>query len=94
MESSWTKAGDIEILAEGDAFPRPRTRCPASYLEGFDTAIRASGCTDGILKYGIDYFSNTDYETGYAAFHRRLSLIRNIPIYHFLIALASFAGIE
>ena len=71
MESSWTKTGDIEILAEGDAFPRPRTRCPASYLEGFDTAVRAAGCTDGILKYGIDYFSNTDYETGYAAFHER-----------------------
>lgn len=77
MESSWTKTGDIEILAEGDAFPRPRTRCPASYLEGFDTAVRAAGCTDGILKYGIDYFSNTDYETGYAAFHER-----NRELYH------------
>lgn len=71
MESSWTKSENIEIFAEGDSSPRPRTRCPASYLEGFDTAIRASGCTDGILKYGIDYFSNTDYETGYAAFHER-----------------------
>lgn len=71
MESAWTKKGDIEIMAEGDAYPRPRTLCPASYLEGFDTAIRVSGCTDGILKYGIDYFSNADYETGYAKFHER-----------------------
>lgn len=71
MESSWTKTDDIEIFAEGDAYPRPRTVCPASYLEGFDTAIRASGCTDGILKYGIDYYSNADYETGYAKFHER-----------------------
>ncbi|MEE1048774.1 MAG: hypothetical protein U0M60_15310, partial [Clostridia bacterium] len=71
MESSWTKDDDIEVLAEGDAYPRPRTLCPASYLEGFDTAIRASGCTDGILKYGIDYHSNADYETGYAKFHER-----------------------
>lgn len=71
MESSWTRKDNIEIFAEGDAFPRPRTRCPANYLEGFDTAIRASGCTDGILKYGIDYFSNADYETGYAKFHER-----------------------
>ena len=71
MESSWTKNGEIEIMAEGDAYPRPRTSCPASYLEGFDTAIRASGCTDGILKYGIDYYSNADYETGYANFHER-----------------------
>ncbi|MBO5050837.1 MAG: hypothetical protein J6D31_01440 [Clostridia bacterium] len=71
MESAWTRDGEIEIMAEGDAYPRPRSQCPASYLEGFDTAIRASGCTDGILKYGIDYHSNTDYETGYARFHER-----------------------
>ncbi|MBE6589434.1 MAG: hypothetical protein E7643_04580 [Ruminococcaceae bacterium] len=69
MESAWTKNDSIEIMAEGDAYPRPRTLCPAAYLEGFDTAIRASGCTDGILKYGIDYWSNADYETGYARFH-------------------------
>ncbi|MBO5788949.1 MAG: hypothetical protein J6R42_03275 [Clostridia bacterium] len=71
MESAWTKTENIEIMAEGDAYPRPRTLCPASYLEGFDTAIRASGCTDGILKYGIDYHSNADYETGYALRHER-----------------------
>ncbi|MBE6553198.1 MAG: hypothetical protein E7666_02535 [Ruminococcaceae bacterium] len=71
MESSWTRAEGIEIMAEGDVYPRPRILCPAAYLEGFDTAIRASGCTDGILKYGIDYFSNIEYETGYAQFHER-----------------------
>lgn len=71
MERAWTGAEGMEIMAEGDAYPRPRTLCPASYLEGFDTAIRASGCTDGILKYGIDYVSNTGYETGYAVFHEK-----------------------
>lgn len=71
MESAWTKKGEIEIIAEGDAYPRPRKHCPASFLEGFDTAIRVSGATDGILKYGIDYLSNADYETGYARFHER-----------------------
>ncbi len=76
MESSWTRKGDIEIMAEGDAYPRPRINCPASYLEGFDTAIRVSGCADGILKYGIDYYSNADYEVGYAVFHER-----NMPLY-------------
>lgn len=76
MESAWTKHEDIEIMAEGDVYPRPRINCPASYLEGFDTAIRASGCTDGILKYGLDYTSNADYETGYARFHER-----NTPLY-------------
>lgn len=71
MESSWDRYEDIEVFAEGDAYPRPRYNCPASYLEGFDTAIRASGCTDGILKYGMDYNSEPYYEQGYAKFHER-----------------------
>lgn len=73
MEAAWIREVDpeIEIIAEGDSFPRPRTTCPASYLENFDMAIRASGCTDGILKYGIDYFANIEYETGYTKFHLR-----------------------
>lgn len=71
MESVWTKSDDIEIMAEGDAFPRPRMNTPASYLENYDTAIRASGCTDGILKYGIDYTSKPDTEQGYAKMHER-----------------------
>lgn len=75
MESVWTRRGAIELMAEGDAYPRPRSSCPASYLEGFDTAIRASGCTDGILKYGIDYTSNADYETGYEKQHVRNRMI-------------------
>ena len=76
MESVWTRNGEIEIMAEGDAYPRPRLNCPAAYLEGFDTAIRASGATDGILKYGIDYTSSANYETGYVKAHRR-----NRPLY-------------
>ena len=73
MEAAWIREVDpeIEVIAEGDSFPRPRTTCPASYLENFDMAIRAAGCTDGILKYGIDYFANIEYETGYAKFHLR-----------------------
>ena len=79
MESVWTRNGDIELMAEGDAYPRPRINCPASFLEGYDTAIRASGCTDGILKYGIDYTSRPDTETGYARMHER-----NRPAYRFI----------
>ena len=71
MESAWSREEDIEIFAEGDTFPRPRSSCPASYLEGFDTAIRASGCTNGILKYAIDYYSKVDYETGYVRYHEK-----------------------
>ena len=71
MESAWTRDGEIEMMSEGDVYPRPRSQCAASYLESFDTALRAAGCTDGILKYGIDYVSNVGYETGYAKFHER-----------------------
>lgn len=69
MECAWTKDKNIEIFSEGDVYPRPRTLVPASYLEGFDTALRAADCTDGILKYGMDYVSDAAYETGYAQFH-------------------------
>ncbi len=69
MECVWTKKGDIEIISEGDTFPRPRSNCPASYLEGFDTAMRVAGCTEGILKYVFDYYANADYEDGYVRAH-------------------------
>ncbi len=76
MECAWNKGADIEIFSEGDVYPRPRTNVPASYLEGFDTALRAAGCTDGILKYGMDYVSYPGYETGYSAYH-----VRNRELY-------------
>lgn len=70
MERSWFTDADFEIFAEGDAWPRPRWNCPAAYLEGFDTALRADGILDGILKYAIDYTSGIDYEQGYIKRHQ------------------------
>ncbi len=70
MEASWIDP-EIEVMAEGDVYPRPRVACPSTYLEGFDTAIRAAGCTDGILKYGIDYTASPHYERGYIEAHKR-----------------------
>ena len=70
LERSWCGEG-IEILAEGDTYPRPRFTCPASYLEGFDTAMRADGTVNGILKYMVDYCSTAAYEPGYLAFHQQ-----------------------
>lgn len=71
MEASYFKGNDIELIAEGDVWPRPRTKCPASLLEGYDTALRATKVLDGILKIGIDYTASLDYEDGYAKFHQR-----------------------
>ncbi|MBQ2701640.1 MAG: hypothetical protein IJF64_01515 [Clostridia bacterium] len=68
MESSWCGDG-IEILAEGDAYPRPRFTCSANVLEGFDMALRASGATNGIHKYPLDYHAEVGYEEGYNRKH-------------------------
>lgn len=76
MEASWNKYSDIELIAEGDAYPRPRINCAANYVEGFDTAVRATGAVDGILKICIDYVSNVGYEKGYLK-----QYIKNKPVY-------------
>lgn len=59
----------VEIISEGDTYPRPRYVVPASYLELFDAAMRADGSTDGILKYMFDYHNVPEYETGYVDRH-------------------------
>ncbi len=66
----------MEIVSEGDSYPRPRWACPANLLEGFDMAMRASGGTDGCLKYTMDYVSSSRYEKGYNKRH-----IANLPTY-------------
>ena len=77
MELSFCRdADDVEIISEGDTYPRPRWQCPASFLEGFETAMIADGGTDGILKYTMDYHSSSRYETGYCKRH-----IENMPMY-------------
>ncbi len=75
MERTWC-GDDIEVYAEGDCYPRPRTTCPSSYLELFDMAMRIDGRMDGIMKYSIDYHSPVGYEPGYID-----AQIRNKHIY-------------
>lgn len=75
MERSWCPDG-IEIFSEGDAYPRPRFCTPAAIMEGFDTALRADGSLDGILKYGLDYSASPDYERGYVERH-----CKHLPLY-------------
>lgn len=70
MQLGWC-GEDIEVVSEGDVYPRPRWICPASYLECFDTALRASGGFSGIQKYMLDYTSSAAYETGYLDRHIR-----------------------
>lgn len=73
LQRYWCENSGIEIFSEGDAYPRPRFNVPASYIEGYDTALRADGGFDGILKYMLDYVSGPLYETGYIDRHVRNS---------------------
>lgn len=76
MEYAWVEDKNIEILTEGDVYPRPRHKVPAKYLEIFDTALRFAGVGSGIHKYMLDYTSKIGYETGYLEHH-----LKNAPIY-------------
>ena len=71
MERAWYDGDDIEVFSEGDTYPRPRHRVPASYLEIFDAALRADGNMDGILKYALCYGNSPGYERGYVRSHEK-----------------------
>ena len=75
MERAWCRDG-IEIVSEGDCYPRPRFACSAARLECYDIALRAAGGMDGILKYVFDYWSSPDYEPGYIDRH-----LAHLPLY-------------
>lgn len=76
QRSQLGKMTDGEVFAEGDTYPRPRTACPAAWLECYDMIIRADGRADGILKYMLDYVSDADYETGYVD-----AMVKNAQLY-------------
>lgn len=69
VQSHW--CGDMELLTEGDTYPRPRHWVPAAFLEGYDMVLRADGGSSGILKYMLDYNSTAEYEMGYVLRHNK-----------------------
>lgn len=69
MLASFVADKGIELMSEGDVYPRPRYTCPASYLELYDAATRIDGNYDGILKYMFDYVAGPDFEMGYLKYH-------------------------
>lgn len=78
LQAHWCRETNpqMELVTEGDTFPRPRHWVPANCLEHYDMSLRADGGADGILKYMLDYTSRSDYETGYVQRH-----LRNAPHY-------------
>ncbi len=75
MEAHWSEGEDIEIMTEGDVYPRPRHKVPSAYLEGFDTALRAADVGEGVQKYMLDYVSSPTYEMGYINAHARNAMV-------------------
>lgn len=70
MERAWCTeyAPGMELMAEGDVYPRPRFEVPASYLECYHQALTADGLPD-ILKYMFVYDYEPSYEEGYLRLH-------------------------
>lgn len=77
----------VEIISEGDTYPRPRYIVPASLLEMYDAAMRIDGRHDGILKYMVEYNATAEFETSYLDKHTR-----NLPLMDALSEM--FAGKE
>ena len=69
MFAAFAEGKGVELLGEGDPYPRPRYACPASYLELFDAVTRIDGGYDGILKYMFDYIAGPNCELGYLDHH-------------------------
>ena len=79
MQFGWLEDSGIELIAEGDPYPRPRSRIPAAYLEAFDQILRANGGSDGIYKYMTAYREGPGYEDGYVdAHHKHQNIYRLI----------------
>lgn len=78
MQFAWCAklAPDIELMGEGDVYPRPRYNVPSSYVECFHQVLVANGTPD-ILKYMLDYTFDPAYETGYIRRHAHLQPLRD-----------------
>lgn len=67
---------DMEVMWEGDAYPRPRWNCAASYMECFDLARAIADPAVHNLKYLFEYSTEPENEQGYFKRH-----MRNLPLY-------------
>lgn len=83
IQCHWLKDEDVELLTEGDTYPRPRYATPASALEGFDLALRCDGGAEGILRYMLDYNSSAKFETGYIEHYLENRALYRVAEKHF-----------
>ena len=71
LQSVWCDKDKIDLITEGDTYPRPRAWVPAAELEAYDMILRADGRSFGILKYMLDYNASPSYEAGYVHRHAK-----------------------
>ena len=78
MQTAWCRelAPEMELMSEGDVYPRPRFNTPASFMESYHQALTAAGLPD-ILKYMLDYSHEPYYETGYLRLHESKKILRD-----------------
>lgn len=76
MQTALFAKPDMDVMWEGDSYPRPRWNCAASYLECFDLARAISDPSVHTLKYLLEYGSELRGEGGYLKRH-----LRNVPLY-------------
>lgn len=69
MQTHFCDGGEIDLITEGDTYPRPRHWVPSALLEAYDMILRADGRSHGILKYMLDYNASPSYESGYIRRH-------------------------
>ena len=69
MFAALCRGRGIELMDEGDCYPRPRDYTPASYVELHDAVMRVNGTSHGNLKYMFDYGASPEYEAGYIYHH-------------------------
>ena len=77
MLFSWLDGSGIEVVSEGDVYPRPRYNPSSSSkgLELFNLILTASGRGEGRHDYIVDYYFSPEYETGYIERYKK-----NMPV--------------
>ena len=77
LEFSWLRNTELEVMSEGDTYPRPRYNCPSKTLELFDLLLIANNENDQLLNYIYEYNFGPEYETGYVDRYLKNENLRN-----------------
>jgi len=76
LEFMWCRDSGIEVMSEGDTYPRPRINYPSKPLELFDLMLIANNEDDQILNYIYDYNNDLSYEDGYVKRYHKNEKLR------------------